>query len=130
MILLIADNEVGILEVLEDIFEEDFGVRTEIAEDEATASALVDILKFDLIIVDFRLGHGENGVDFIKRAREKVGERTKFLVFTCWVNEAREYAQKVGVKIDGLLGKPTGLLELEEKIRELTGVSLKKRRTR
>ena len=91
--ILIADDEIDIVEILKELFEEN-GFNVVTAADGADALQKAQSARFDLICTDFQMPR-LNGVKLITALREQdLNKTTPIIVLTGHIDEARSRCQE------------------------------------
>ena len=108
-VLLIVDDEAGIVEAVKDYFEEE-GHRVYTADSGEDGMRMVEKLKPDLLLLDMKLPD-ISGIRVLARAKE-VSKKTKTIVITGYVDQSIiDEAEKLGR--DAFLQKPFDLQTLK-----------------
>lgn len=114
-VLLIVDDEAGIVETVNEFFEEE-GHRVYTADSGEDGMRMLEELKPDLLLLDMKLPD-ISGIRVLAKAKE-VAPKTKTVVITGYVDQSIiDEAQKLGR--DSFLQKPFDLLVLKNEIDRL-----------
>lgn len=110
--LLVIDDEYEIRWGMKALFEEK-GYAVLSVESVAEARVAVNNFVPDVLLVDFRLGGGENGIDAIRQLREILGAIPALLISGDTAPDRLREARQAGIK---LLSKPVSVELLESAI--------------
>jgi two-component system CheB/CheR fusion protein len=121
--ILIIEDDPEVRELLDHILRDE-GYRTAVARDGAAAIGLMaqGTMQPDLILTDFNLPNGMNGLQTIAKIREKFHRKTPAVVLTGDISTgtSREIALKNCIKLD----KPIKLKELTQVIQHLVALPI------
>ncbi len=107
-ILIIDDHKVFSESLKTALETQDYVVR--IANEATVALKYIDYEVFDVVITDIEMPN-MNGVEFLKKVREKKIEKTKYIVLTS-IAKNSIFKQLLRLDIDGFLTKNVSQLEL------------------
>jgi CheY-like chemotaxis protein len=117
MRILVVDDEATVCKAIKMMLEFD-GHKVEMAEDAASALAIIKQEKFDLIITDYSMGEikGDRMAAQIKHLHPK----QPIIMVTAFAEDFRK-SGKPTVAVDAVVSKPFSLNELRAAIAEVMG---------
>jgi two-component system CheB/CheR fusion protein len=119
--ILIIEDDPQVRDLLEHLLKDE-GYRTAVASDGAAALRLIDdgTIRPDLILTDFNLPNGLDGLQVTAKLREKLLRKTPVIVLTGDISTgtSREIARQNCVK----LNKPVKLKELTQTIQQIVAL--------
>ncbi|MCC6532853.1 MAG: hybrid sensor histidine kinase/response regulator [Burkholderiales bacterium] len=117
LVVLVIDDEREVRAALEDLFSS-WGCACVAAagHDDAVAAVEERAAEVDLIIADYRLAKGENGIDTVRRLRERLGNLPALLVTGDTAPDRLLEAQASGYSV---LHKPVTAQDLRRKVVEV-----------
>jgi CheY-like chemotaxis protein len=116
-VLLVEDNSLLRWWMTSSLLNEGFRVAAPESVEEALKVAGVE--PFDVLITDWRLAEGHDGLEILNRARRKDPRTVAVLVSAEAEADFSERAQKLG--FDLVIEKPFGVADIVTAVREMAG---------
>lgn len=120
--IVVIDDDNGILWLMEEILKEKYSYKT--CKSGLTGLKCIEENQPSLVILDFKLGGGMNGLDVAKRIPEKCSE-TSIVFITGYKNSVIEHLDP-HLPVIKVIEKPFDVKDLLDTINEILNRNLKK----